>query len=188
METFFEMHYLKYSRGHSSFFEENLGQCSASNYGWIKYTVGILIIIYLLIIFILLVILKTTSFYFLNKNKSAIYSLVNTFTFIPKILLQQIAYFGLWFLFLKNYFSIEYDYIVGGLVFSIAHFYLFYKLRKIDALTLTLSSLFGGFFFIYLYSHYELGFYFSFLVHIMFHVILDIIFLFLKLKPMAERS
>ena len=73
---------------------------------------------YLLIIFVLLFLLKTISFYFLNKNKTLKQSLADSFVFVPKIILQQVAFFGVWSFLLRDYFPIGFQYILGIFIFQ----------------------------------------------------------------------
>lgn len=136
----------------------------------------------------ILITLKTMSFYYLNKNKSISESVNDSLIFIPKIALQQIILFLFWILFLKNNFIFNYQILIAGLLFSFFHFYLFNKLKMSDATLINLSSFLGGMVFVYLYSQYNYGIWLAFLTHLAYHTILDLIFIFLKLKPMKYRK
>ena len=128
------------------------------------------------------------SFYYLNINKSISESVSDSLIFIPKIALQQIILFLFWILLLKNNFVFNYQILITGFLFSLFHFYLFNKLKKSDATLITLSSFLGGIVFVYLYSQYNYGIWLAFLAHLAYHTILDLIFIFLKLKPMKYRK
>ena len=135
-----------------------------------------------------LIALKTVSFYSLNKNKSIKESITDTLIFVPKILLQQIVLFIFWIFFLKHNFTFSYQILVAGFLFSLCHVYLFGKLKMSDATLITLSSFLGGIVFVYLYSQYSYGIWLAFLAHLACHTTLDLIFMFLKLKPMKYRK
>ncbi len=136
----------------------------------------------------ILIAFKTMSFYYLNINKSISESVSDSLIFIPKIALQQIILFLFWILLLKNNFVFNYQILITGFLFSLFHFYLFNKLKKSDATLITLSSFLGGIVFVYLYSQYNYGIWLAFLAHLAYHTILDLIFIFLKLKPMKYRK
>ena len=136
----------------------------------------------------ILIALKTVSFYYLNKNKSISESMNDSLIFIPKIALQQILLFLFWILFLKNNFIFNYQILIAGFLFAFCHFYLFNKLKMSDATLINLSSFLGGIVFVYLYSQYNNGIWLAFLTHLTYHTILDLIFIFLKLKPMKYRK
>jgi hypothetical protein len=136
----------------------------------------------------ILIALKTMSFYYLNKNKSTRESISDSLIFIPNIALQQIILFLFWMLLLKNNFILNYQILIAGFLFSLCHLYLFNKLNKSDATLITLFSFLGGIVFVYLYSQYNYGIWLAFLIHLAYHTILDLIFIFLKLKPMKYRK
>lgn len=141
-----------------------------------------------LLLFIILFTLKTITFFYLNSQKTILQSLIDSFVFIPKILVQQIVLLTVWYFLCRNYFTFWNQYIILGFIFAVAHYHLFFKLKRVDALFLTFASWVGGTLFGYLYSSYELGFYVAFFIHLTFHIILDFIFIILKLKPMAQRN
>lgn len=136
----------------------------------------------------ILIFLKILSFYYLNKNTTFSFAMYDSIIFIPKIFLQQISLFLFWTLLLKSYFNFSFQIIIISFIFPLCHFYLFYKLKKSDALIITIFSIIGAIIFVYLYTYYYYGIWIAFLIHLTFHIILDFIFIKLKLKPMKYRK
>lgn len=140
---------------------------------------------YFCFIFAVLFLLKTYSFGLLHKNKKIHQTLFNSATFLGYILLQQIVLFLFWTI-TKIYFSSPVQIIIIALLFSIFHLHFFVTHRKIDGYLLSVSSLFGGAIFTYLYIYTANGFYIAFLVHILFHILLDLLFVKCGGKPMKN--
>lgn len=135
-----------------------------------------------------LFLVKTFTFYKLNKNKTIKESFIDSGIFVPKILLQQILLFYFWYFCLKDYFSKEIQILILATAFTMLHFYLLFTLKKIDALIIIVSSLFGGIIFTNLYTLSFFGFITAFCIHIIFHILLDCIFIILKLQPIKIRK
>jgi hypothetical protein len=141
---------------------------------------------FLTFLFLILFTFKSITFSKLHNEKRLSKVIYDSSWFISYILLQQIALFLFWQL-TSNLLSNIWQSITVSLVFAITHLHFFYKYRAKDGLIIFIPSLFGGFLFSYLYIHYYiLGLFVSFLIHIFFHILLDIYFFNHEGKPMKS--
>jgi hypothetical protein len=133
--------------------------------------------------FLLLFFMKSFTYGRLNKTDlTAGYR--NSIFFIPYIFIQQAALFVFW-LFFRTHINGFGQFLILGVLFALAHTHLFLRLRKVDGYILFLSSFLGGIIFAYLYSNYYVqGLWTAFLIHISFHIILDIVFIAWRGEPM----
>ena len=104
--------------------------------------------------------------------------------FIGKVFLQQLALFSS-SIFLLHYFQLPIIMFAVAVIFGISHFYIFLKYRVVDGVILVVSGFFGGLVFVYLYNYfYFYGLVYSFLIHVLYHSILDVVFIICWGKPM----
>jgi hypothetical protein len=132
--------------------------------------------LYLNLCLIILCFVKTYSFRLLHKENRWYVATIDSFRFIPYLALQQIALWMMWYFVSLHFRSFVLQACVTSIIFSVAHLHTLYRFRKGDALTLILSSFVGGFAFVYLYATFTYGLYVGFLVHIAYHVVLDLVY------------
>jgi hypothetical protein len=69
--------------------------------------------------------------------------------------------------------------VIVAVVFGLSHSYIFLKHRLIDGVILVMSGFLGGLLFVYLYDRYYMyGLAASFLIHILYHSVLDVVYLY----------
>jgi hypothetical protein len=135
-------------------------------------------------IFLLLFLAKSLTFSRLNRDKDIPGVLLDSSFFISYIFVQQVALFLFWLL-LRNHVDSLYQVVIVGITFSVLHVRFFFKYRMFDGYVFTIFSLLGGMIFAYLYiDYYLLGLFIAFLIHIGFHILLDILFSVRGGKPM----
>lgn len=134
--------------------------------------------VYFLILFISVFLLKGFTFSKLHKVHDYKTIALDSSQFIARIFLQQILLF-VSTVFLLHYFSLPSVMISVALIFGLSHVYIFLKHRVIDGLILVMSGFLGGLVFVYLYDRfYMYGLATSFLIHILYHSVLDVIFMY----------
>lgn len=138
---------------------------------------------YLVGIFWILFLVKSFTFSKLHKISTLLEVSKNSAGFIFLLFLQQIGLFFVWSIF-KIYLADLYLILIMGALFALLHVRLFFVYRKLDGYILTISSFFGGILFVFLYSQYYLwGLAIAFLIHIGFHILLDILYILFGGKP-----
>lgn len=139
---------------------------------------------FLAVIFFFMFAVKSFTFSKLHKNENVLDAFQDSLRFISYILIQQVVLFLFW-LFLKNNVDAAHQIAIVGITFALFHAHFFFTHRKADGYMLTMASLIGGALFAHLYGAYYLqGLYIAFLIHIGFHALLDVVFLFYGGKPM----
>lgn len=136
------------------------------------------------LIFLLLAI-KSVTYVWLHKPAGYLTGVTDSITFGFFIFLQQVALFLIWSVLLVQ-FGLALQLLFSGILFALLHTHLFFKLRSIDALLLTASSFLGGVLFAYLYGVFSFGLLLAIIIHIVFHVVLDIYFAVRWGRPMKS--
>ncbi len=134
--------------------------------------------VYFPTLFIILFLLKSFTFSKLHKVHDFKVIALDSSQFITRIFLQQILLF-ISTIFLLRYFSLPIVMIIVATIFGLSHFYIFLKHRVIDGVILVMSGFLGGLVFVCLYNRFYLyGLVSSFLIHILYHSILDVVFMY----------
>lgn len=143
--------------------------------------------LYYHLLFFILFISKTYSYKLLHKEVRFSVALQDSFKFIPYLFLQQILLWLLW-QFISHYVeSSILQMVIVSTSFTAFHLYAFLRFKISDAMMLMISSFVGGIIFIYSYQIFMYGFYVAFLVHVTYHTILDLLYLFLRRGPIMRR-
>lgn len=141
---------------------------------------------YVIAVFCILFFLKTITFKKLHKVNSNSIAFWNSVRFIFFIFLQQVALFLLWTM-LATRADHVFQIAAVSFIFALFHLRFFFNYRKIEGYLLTFSGLLGGAVFAYLYdAYYLVGVSIAFLVHVGFHILLDILFIVYGGRPMKE--